>query len=132
MPTEPLAPIRKLLQKQLDKINAGREEELVGTLLHVLLSGAKWVRVPRTPSSILIRKEGPHLRFTPETEGYEDAMDRFFALAHLVSAVGADRVRQCHLEGCSHWFIARKAQQYCSYEHAQRDRDRRKQEAMKS
>ena len=121
------------LQTILEKINKKREEEeeyqTLELLLRGLLYGGKWVRLSQKREYLLIRNEGAVLRFIPESELRDPGEEKFVVVANLVNAVGADRVRRCQLEGCGRWFIARKAQQYCTYVHAQRDRDRRKQEA---
>src|SRR5436853_374073 len=98
------------LQEFLDRINAKKDEqdESLGKLLHTLLHGANSVRLPRSgaASSVLIQREGAGLRFSIESNEDNPLVDTFIALAHLVNAVGADRVRQCQLEGCDRWFIA--------------------------
>ncbi len=116
----PKDPDRAELQARLDRLNEG-EDALSRELLSLLVSGREvtisWAfpRLQRDGGRIAIR-------WNP----YGDDRVAFMELMDLVMRVGIDRVRQCRLPKCGRWFVAAKAQQYCSLRHAQDDRNARR------
>jgi hypothetical protein len=109
------------LQGMLDEINAGHAPEL-DMLLNDLVTGRPWVAT-FTGGPVTIHRAGRSLAFTASS-----IMQPFWDLISLLLQVGIDRVRRCALPGCNRWFVAAKGQLFDTYEHAQRDRDRRKRE----
>lgn len=90
------------------------------SFLQKLLAGDNVVIIPG-PALRVFRRDGPRISYesAPGEEASELAAS-LLALIRLVNIVGADRVRQCKLPGCSKWFIAVKNQQHCSLKHGNR------------
>jgi hypothetical protein len=122
---------RVRLQALLDEINdGGTATRTLEAFLVDLLDG--------TPQSftrpVTIVRDGATLRFTA------GSTQPFWTLVNLLMQVGLDRVRRCPFtwteesgerKTCNRWFVGAKGQRFHNYEHAQRDRDRRKSEQRK-
>src|SRR5574338_1441559 len=106
---------RTQLQRRLDAINAGQDDVGRGAIERLASGEPYTLPWHHRPT---LRREGAQLLLDWHTPTATDA--RMRDLVRLVQQVGIDRVRQCRLDGCGKWFVARKRQLWCSTEHGNR------------
>lgn len=111
---------RPALQARLDRINQGHDP-LLGRVLPLLVRGDAVGIAGTFPR---LQRDGDRIsvRWTPRSDEDRDFME----LVNLIMRVGIDRVRQCRRPTCYRWYVAAKAQLYCSLRHAQDDRNDRR------
>ncbi len=83
-----------------------------------LIAGRRVALPERT--YLVARRDGNRVIFREEAEHRHEIVEQLLNFLQLVDAVGVDRVRQCKLPGCLRWFIAQKAQGYCTLAHGNR------------